>query len=279
MAQKIETPESFARILYDLNKSDRYSFTGIGGFPGEGKSVLLIHIQKGYSKIAGLPWTFKDNMTWDRDELMSWIDGDKKGKGRKPEYSAIDADELISMFFKRNWFEDKQKGGIEILNKCRDRHLLVGGNVPNFWDLDGSIQSLIRFYIYCPRGRGIAWVFEQEDNPFSKDPWNVSENLKAFRKNGNPYKCANYVCTIKFPDLNPEEKKEYYAIRNTKRKNTENQNKKEKFEKYGKIKKQRDIMVREIFKLNPNLTNVDVADMLENSISKEAIRLIRAGEI
>lgn len=275
----IESVEKFAQTIYDLNKSDRDTFTAIGGFTGEGKSVLLILLQKAYSQLAGLPWSFENNMTWSRDELLKWIDGDKEGKGQKSEFSAIDADELISMFFRRNWYEEGQKAGIELLNKCRDRHLFTGGNIPNFWELDSSILTRVRFYAYIPRGRGVAWVFEQEDNPFSKDPWNVKENLKDFRKKHNPYKCANFVCEINFPDLDPNDKKEYYAIRNTKRKNTENQNKKDKFERYGKIKKQRDILIREMFTVNSKLTNIDVADMLENSISKEAIRLIRFGGI
>ncbi len=74
---------------------------------------------------------------------------------------------------------------------CRDRHLLIGGNIPNFWDLDTAFNSRIRFYVYIPN-RGVAWVFEQENNPFSNDVWNRSKNEKGFRKYKNPYLLPNF---------------------------------------------------------------------------------------
>jgi hypothetical protein len=276
--EQTATVEEFAKTIYKLAKSDRDVTLGVAGFTGEGKSVFMIKLQKAYAKIAGVKWSFNNNLTWSRDEMLKWIDGDKNGKGRKPEYSAILPDELISMFFRRNWYEDDQKAAIELLNKCRDRHLFIAGGIPNFWQLDTSFSTRIRFYAYIPRGRGRAWIFEQEDNPFSADPWNVNDNKKLFRKKKDPSKCPNFVCEILFDDLTPQEKKEYYAIRNTKRKNTEMQNKKDKIEKYGSLKRGRDALIRHIFTVNPKLTNQDVADMLDNTISSHAVRLIRYGE-
>ncbi len=268
--------DDFAKVILDLAKSDRDVTVGCAGFTGEGKSVFLIKLQKTYSKITGLDWDLQKNMTWSRDELLKWIDGTgAKRTGRKPEYTAILADEIISMFFNRNWWDEGQKEGIEIMNKCRDRHLLIGGAIPNFWELDSGLASRIRFYAYIPRGRGRAWIFEQEDNPFTKDKWNVAENVKLFRKHRNPYKCPNFLCEIHFDDLTPDEKKQYYALRNSKRLNTENQTKKQREERYGKIKEQRDNLIRHIFAVDEKLTNKDVADILENEISAEAIRLIR----
>jgi|TARA_Y100000310_G_scaffold143364_1_gene142716 hypothetical protein len=275
MANIIESVEDFAKTIYRLGKSDRDVTLGCGGFTGEGKSVFLIKLQKAYSKLSRTDWNFKDNLTWERQELLKWIEGDKEGKGKKPEYSALLPDELISMFFRRNWYEDDQKGAIELLNKCRDRHLFIAGGIPNFWHLDPSFSSRIRFYAYIPRGRGRAWVFEQEDNPFSSEAWNVNDNRKLFRKKRNPSKCPNYVCEIRFDDLNPQEKRAYYAIRNTKRVNTEQQSKKDRFERYGKIKKQRDLLIRHTFQNNSKLLLKDVADIMDNELSTEQIRMIK----
>ena len=86
------------------------------------------------------------------------------------------------------------------------------------------------------------------------------------------------MCEIEFGDFTPEEKKEYYSIRNTKRKNTESQNKKERAERYANIKKQRDKLIKYVFSVNQALTNRDLADMLEHELSEEAIRLIKIGE-
>jgi len=133
---------------------------------------------------------------------------------------------------------------------CRDRHLLIGGNIPNFWDLDNAFTSRIRFYYYVPT-RGVAWIFEQEINPFTNDPWNAQLNKKAFRKNnGRPYSLPNFLCEIQFPDWTPTEKKKYYEIRNKKRVMAVDENKDIKRERYKDIIKQRDNLI--FFILNYN---------------------------
>lgn len=229
--------KQFAALSHELLKSDRDVTIGVSGFTGEGKSTFAVKLCQAYKDISNIPWNF-DHLTWSRKELLEWIDG--KGKARenqKPEYSALLPDELISMFYKRNWYEDGQKDAVELFNKCRDRHLLIIGNVPDFWDLDGGFITRIRFYVYIPK-RGVAWVFQQENNPFITDKWNRTENNKIFRKTKTPYKCPNFLFEITFDDFEPKEKKEYYAIRNEKRRNTSNLS--EKAERYKHVKKSRD---------------------------------------
>lgn len=250
-----EDINSFAKTIYKLLKSDRDVTMGVAGFTGEGKSTFLIQLQKAYAKVAGHKYKLSNNITWSRQELFKWIDGDKKGVGKKPEYTPINADELISMFFNRNWQEDKQIESIEKLNKCRDRHLFIGGNVPVIWQLDSALLTRLRFYGYIPRGRSRVWIFEQEDNPFSKDPWNIAENQKVFRRHKSPYKCPNFVCEVDYEDLNPEEKKEYLQLRNTKRLNTELQNKENRVLPFKKLLSQRNALIRWLM-TKPDLKNV-----------------------
>lgn len=297
----LETMSSFARTLYQLLKSDRDVVIGVGGFTGEGKTTFTIHLERQYSRISRTFWNF-DRITWSRKELMIWIDGksDKVINGLKegqlPEYSAILPDELFYMFYKRTWFEQEQIQSIATFNMCRDRHLLVAGNVPDFWDLDPGFLKRIRFYVYIPE-RGRAWVFQQENNPFTKDPWNVNENKKLFRKMKNPYRISNFVCEIHFDDLNPEDKREYYAIRKVKRVKAIKEDRGRK-ERYSDIKDQRDNAIvgwisdrktlakrfkklctkdkkiLKSYKATP--TNNVIADVI--GISHEAVRLIRTGQ-
>ena len=275
---KIESIENFAKTIYKIAKSNRDVTLGCSGFTGEGKSVFCIKLQQIYSKISKTHWNF-DHLTWSREELMKWIEGDQENKGQKPEYSALLPDELISMFYRRNWYEDKQKQAIELFNKCRDRHLFIAGCIPNFWHLDPAFSSRMRFYVYIPRGRTRAWIFEQEDNPFSDDLWNKSENQRLFRRQKrNPYKIPNFICEIHYPDLTPKEDKEYQLIRKTKRVFTESQNKKDHSLKHRQIKIQRDILIRRIFELYPKTKGTDMAKLLNNALTPEAVRMIRDGD-
>lgn len=239
------TIEEFAKTVNELLHSDRDVNIGVGGFTGEGKTTFSIVLQKEYARISKTHWAF-DRITWSRKEMLTWIDGKKDSfPGRNglkedqlPEYSAILPDELFLMFYSRNWFDGDQIDALATFNMCRDRHLFLCGNVPDFWDLDSAFRKRIRFYVYIPY-RGIAWIFQQENNPFSSDPWNVNENKKVFRKNKSPYKCPNFICQIQYPDLDADEKSRYLQIRNTKRVSAVQDNKSDRLERYANVKDQR----------------------------------------
>lgn len=282
----------FADLLNRIISSDRDCNVATAGFTGEGKSVLSIQILKAYAKVSGMGWPLSQT-TWSRKELLKWIDGDKskppnsKGlrPGQLPEFSGIHVDELFMLFYRRNWFNEAQIDSIGTLNMCRDRHLLIIGNVPNFWDLDSAYTSRIRFYVYVPR-RGVAWIFEQDNNPFSVDKWNAALNKKIFQKNRHPYKCPNFIQEIFFNDLSPSEKTAYLALRNSKRVDAIDVDK-DKRERYGKIKGQRDALILMVYDTHDRLrkastekiaklTFKDVADVID--ISQEAVRLIYHGD-
>ena len=267
------TIKEFSKKLASITKSDRWVLGVCTGDMGEGKSCLTSQLLEEYAKEAKIPFTYSDSMTYSRKELKLWIDGDKSGKGQKKERSPVLADELISMFFKRNWYDFEQIDGIELLNKCRDRHLLVFGNVPNFWDLDGALLSLTTFRLHVYE-RGVAWVFMKDRNPFVCDPWHMTENAKLYRKHKNPYSCIGFVGEIRFRDWSPKDKEEYYTVRNEKRKNTEGQ--REKLEKYRLIKEQRDTLIRLAFQLKPDITEKDIADTID--LSETAVHYAKTGE-
>jgi len=177
----------------------------------------MIGLQKAYSDLVGVNWSFEDSLTWDRDELRKWIDGeDEDKKGQKPEYSAVMADEMINMFFSHEWHDPEQMDMIKTLNQCRDRHLFFGGNNPSFFDLNPKVRDRFNFFAFVPE-RGVAWILVPEKNPFTTDKWNAKENIKLFRKYKHPYNSFNFAFEVRFPDLSADDKKRYLAIRNTKR--------------------------------------------------------------
>lgn len=284
--KSIETINNFAKLIFQLLKSDRDVTLGVAGMTGEGKTTFVIQLARAYSKFSGINFTL-DNLTWSRKELMKWIDGEEEADlnlvtnlkpGQLPEYSVIIPDELFKMFFKRNWFDETQINALAVLNMCRDRHLLIMGNIPNFWDLDGSFTSRVRFYCYIPK-RGVAWVFQQENNPFCKDNWNIDENKKLFRKLKNPYNLPNFLFEVYYNDLDEVTKKEYLALRKAKRGDALLDNRSVKGERFKDIKGQRNKLILFIFdvarKNDLKITNKVVASEL--GISEEAVRKIKQG--
>lgn len=266
----------FAGLVWDIIQSDRDVIVGAAGFTGSGKSCLFTKIFQAYSQLSGTYWDF-DRMTWSNKELLKWIDGEGPEKtGQLAKNSGILVDELFRLFYRRLWYEKTRITTLSVLNMFRDRGLFVGGNIPNFWDLDPAFQNRVRFYIYV-KERGHAWVFAQEENPFTADPWNVNENRKTFRKYKNPGRINNFVMSLYWDDWSPTEKEEYYEIRNKKRLTAEDEYKdqEEQKEKYTQIKKQRDTLILELFRREKKLTNVYIADLI--GMAHQTIREIRHG--
>lgn len=247
---KLTSLSDFAKLILSILKSDRDVTVAVGGFTGEGKSTFSTLLGKEYLQIQEKEFSF-NCMTWSRQEFLDWINGTDKSdvdpvtnlKDKQlPEYSLIVSDELFRMFYKRTWYEGDQIDAISTLNTCRDRHLLIIGNVPNFWDLDSGFRNRVRYYVYIYK-RGVAWVFQQENNPFNEDKWNMKQSCKTFRHNRGPYKLPNFVCQIKFPDWDDQEKEEYYKIRNEKRLQMLDEGK-TVIDKQHRVRKQRDELIR-----------------------------------
>lgn len=222
-SEEIWSLDKFTTLIKDYIYSDRQGLLGVSGETGAGKSTFLYKVIKDYAPKTSVPWN-EDFITWSREELMTWIDGDTEKEpvnglrpGQLPEYSSILADELLPMFSINNRFDVDQQKATATFNMCRDRHLLVGGAVPTFFNIDSFLRARFTFYVYIPR-KGVAWVFEKNNNPFTRDQWNSAENEKIFKKNPDkPYLSPNYLCTVKFDDFTPSEKTKYYRVRNEKR--------------------------------------------------------------
>ena len=242
MVLNYETVDSFAKFLSTVIKSDRDAMIVVSGFTGEGKSTFTIQLGLALAKCLKSKFTFKDNMTYVRDEMVEMIDGENQ----LPEYSVLLVDEAVSLFNRRNWMKKGQKSALELLDKCRDRHLVMICNVPSFWALDNMlINNKARFWIHVHK-RGYAWVFTPIKNPFTQDKWQRDRNEKKFAMGGITAlargKNSNLMGKIEFKDLEPKLKKEYLKVRNEKSKDTEAQD--EKSEMQPKVRKQKAKLVR-----------------------------------
>ncbi len=225
MAKNISV-EQFAEVIGEIPKMDWYVLIAVSGGTGVGKSCLSTRLCKHLAQSLKTTWAYDKNMTYSRSDLLTMIDGDSEGKGQLPEFSVILADELISIFYKRNWMGSEQKAAIELLNKCRDRHLIIIGCIPSFWDLDVGVRTHVKFWIDCHK-RGNSWVFQPSTNPFHSDKWLRILNAKIFSHYGQPDKSPNYLFNLVWDDWNESEKETYYKYRNTMRVRTEQQEQKQ----------------------------------------------------
>jgi hypothetical protein len=270
MGKVFESVDEFANLCINLQDKNQSPTVAVGGFKGIGKSTFSIKLYKAFCKQRGIPFGF-DRLTWSRQKLLTWIDGDVKADpdpatglrpGQLPKKSFIIADELFKMFYKRQWYASDQKDALAVLNTCRDRNLLMIGCNPNFFALDRDFRDTIMFYVFIPE-QGLAVVFEQEGNAFTTDQWNADENKKILRKyKKDASKSPNYICQFHFSDLPESEKVEYEALRNQKRIEEMNELGKVKPEKNAKRIKQRDDAIFAFKKHNPELSGVEIAKLI-----------------
>jgi hypothetical protein len=170
MADELDVRTFVGEVIIPTITRDNYLFIVLGGRMGGGKSTFAINTAQEYCRQMGIPFNLETSITWQRKELIEWIDG----TNRKQEFSVIIVDELISLFFNRNFSDKGQKQAIELLNKCRDRHLLIIGCIPNFWELDRCIRDLTSIYCFNYQ-RGLAIAFQPYDNGFVYTGVSVSE--------------------------------------------------------------------------------------------------------
>jgi hypothetical protein len=272
------TNKDLAKLIKEYIQSDRWVFIVYDGVQGGGKSVSALKLISEYDYKG---FDYDRNITYSRAELMTLIDG--KGstkKGRLPEYSVILGDELISIFNKRNWYDKDQQEVVELFNKIRDRHLLIIGCVPNFWDLDSSIRDLATLRIFVHnRGDGVkpteAFIFAPDDNPFSPDKWHRKYNEKVWAKKGSPFGCKGFVAPLFSTNLKTEEFEKYMHVRNTKRNSQLEQDRKKK-----RAKRKKEMMLYNIIKYMREKEAVPFRKIGEMAnVNEKSIRLIHNEDV
>lgn len=213
-----------AELIVDIQSADWDVVNVVTGTPGVGKSVfefwLLYHLYAVLRerRIAQIYFNPVRDLWFSRDEVNDWVDDAKQ-------FSAGAADEGVGMFYARDYHEPEQKALLKKMDRMREeKNFVFSILIPNFFSVDSHIRNgRVTFWIYLDKrkGKGASGyargiVLQKDENPFSKDPWNLSLNMKLFRQ-GRIDKSPNYAGEIYFNDLPPDWKKVYKMVKREKR--------------------------------------------------------------
>lgn len=217
MSQYVKNVSDFCDLLFDVQDSDRDAMVIISGDTGGGKSVLSWQISKGVCEKRNVVFNPVRALVYDREEFNRACDSFE-------EFSVINGDEAVGLFYARDYHDDEQIAVLKKLDRLRYRHLVLLLCIPNMFHIDKHLRdSRVRYWIYVfeRKGKGEggyarAYVFDKEANPFNPDPWNLSFNRKLFAK-GKIDKSPNYVGEILFHDISVKEHEIYRKIKDAKR--------------------------------------------------------------
>lgn len=132
-------------------------------------------------------------------------------------------DEMINITFNRDFYSEKQKDIIKMLNMFRDHENLTIACVPQFQNLDNQIKNLTKMKITV-RKRGVAIIHTPNTTVYCKDKWDQATNEKIEREwiikkitRPNYSKLTTFRGLIKFPPLSRKQEAMYQQIKNDKR--------------------------------------------------------------
>lgn len=210
-------PKQLGDFGRKLTKRQKDLIFVITGYPGEGKSVLAIHVAKSYDK----RFNFERNLIYSRSELTEKIETFPP--------SAFIIDEAINILYKREWNKGSQKDMIKLLNICRSKgHMLIFVQ-PDFEDMDKDIRKKrLRLWIdVIKRGCGVMYKPVKSLGGGS-DPWNLDKNdkfIKAqIKKLGlvegyleGSAKSENFQNIVRWENISEEEYKQYEEVKDRKK--------------------------------------------------------------
>jgi len=134
-------------------------------------------------------------------------------------------DEMINITFNRDFFSNKQKDIIKMINMFRDHENLTIACVPQFQNLDNQIKNLTKMKITVKK-RGLGIIHTPNSSIYCKDKWDSATNEKIERNwiikkimNPNYSKLTTFRGLIRFPPMNKKQEAIYQAIKNEKRTN------------------------------------------------------------
>jgi KaiC/GvpD/RAD55 family RecA-like ATPase len=132
-------------------------------------------------------------------------------------------DEMINITFNRDFYSEKQKDIIKMLNMFRDHENLTVACVPQFQNLDNQIKNLCKMKITVKK-RGVALIHTPNSVVYSKDKWDQATNEKIEKSwiakkitRPNYSKLTTFRGLIKFPPLSRRQEAIYQEIKNKKR--------------------------------------------------------------
>jgi hypothetical protein len=208
------TPKRLAKIIRPFCKKNQNNAKHgkldficiISGPRGLGKSTIMLQVGKAFSPKG---FKYEKSLIYSKSALLEKIS--------KETEQFIGVDEAINVVFKREFYEHNQIGILQDLDTYRSNHNCIFFLIPDFWDLDSKLlnSSLIKLWIYVKRW-GEAYIMRPANKQFSRDPWNFDLNVKLEAK-GMIYQSPNYVDTLIWKELPPEEYAEYDKVKVVKR--------------------------------------------------------------
>lgn len=132
-------------------------------------------------------------------------------------------DEMINITFNRDFYSEKQKDIIKMINMFRDHENLSICCVPIFANIDVQIKNLCKIKITVKkRGKGI--VHTPNNVVYSKDKWDEATNTKIEKdwiirkiRHPNYSKLTTFRGVIRFPPMTKRQEELYQQIKNEKR--------------------------------------------------------------
>lgn len=132
-------------------------------------------------------------------------------------------DEMINITFNRDFYSEKQKDIVKMLNMFRDHENLTIACVPQFQNLDNQIKNLTKMKLTVKK-RGLAIIHTPNSTVYCKDKWDQATNEKIEREwirkkitRPNYSKLTTFRGLIKFPPLSKKQEAMYQEIKNMKR--------------------------------------------------------------
>jgi hypothetical protein len=132
-------------------------------------------------------------------------------------------DEMINITFNRDFYSEKQKDIIKMLNMFRDHENLTIACVPQFQNLDNQIKNLTKMKLTVKR-RGLAIIHTPNPVIYCKDKWDQATNEKIEREwimkkitYPNYSKLTTFRGLVRFQPLTKKQEAMYQEIKNMKR--------------------------------------------------------------
>jgi KaiC/GvpD/RAD55 family RecA-like ATPase len=170
--------------------------------------ILTLKVNKEYQFIP------KHALVYTQDELQ---------KALASWHNICIPDEMINITFNRDFYSEKQKDIIKMINMFRDHENLTIACVPIFSNLDTQIKNLCKMKITVKK-RGRAIIHTPNKVVYLKDKWDQTTNEKIERewiarkiRSPNYSKLTTFRGVINFPPLTRKEEAMYQEIKNQKR--------------------------------------------------------------
>lgn len=132
-------------------------------------------------------------------------------------------DELINITFNRDFYSEKQKDIIKMLNMFRDHENLTVACVPLFQNIDTQIKNLTKMKITVKR-RGLAIIHLPNNVIYCKDKWDSATNEKIERKwimkklvKPNYSQLTTFRGILRFSKLTKKQEERYQQVKDEKR--------------------------------------------------------------